>query len=273
MTEDDAKRIAADVVAEMLNDPRTAETLTLVCHDLWFTECGEPVPVYGAESAAGYGAYSCEYWPTMAAEKLVEECERIYDGQVLTRKAGGKVAERMRLKDLPAEFNDKYRAEIIGLMRELAIRHLFTNLRAKLNMALWLNYEEAKAIAGGVLGLMLSRALESSYGAADVDGREVLRDLVNECADKERRHLKESFSALPGVIAEGRRGRRKGPQTITTDVVRGILRGKPRASAATVARFFDREESAVKRWAKGAGWKNWKAAKAALLKEIKTGHK
>jgi hypothetical protein len=67
--------------------------------------------------------------------------------------------------------------------------------------------------------------------------------------------------------------KKPGPKLPTDSDIQNALRTAVAAdgslSAATVARFLDRDESAVTRWAKNSKWKTWLTAKKAILAQIK----
>src|SRR5437660_1256964 len=48
-------------------------------HEIYELDGGELVPVYGAESQEGYGAFLCEYMPLATIKKLIKDCEEIFD--------------------------------------------------------------------------------------------------------------------------------------------------------------------------------------------------
>lgn len=269
LTDKERRRLAAETIAEMVEDPKMASVLARVCEDFSFMENGEPEPVYGATSEDGYGSYSCDYWPMAAVEKLTEECERMYDEFTIRRTEGGAVAETRRLDELPKSFNDKYRPEILGWMRKMAVNNLFVNMRSRLNFALWLNFEESKLVAQGLLASTMASLLARLYeDEPRADARASIAELVGKVTEEEKRHLMQIHARLPRVTLEGRRG----PKAVTDAGVRRALRALGAdASKAKVAAHLGREESAVKRWLSGSKWKTWAEAKRGLLERRPTG--
>jgi hypothetical protein len=269
LSDEDKERLAKEAIAEMLNNPQAAQTLALYCHGFSFTDDGEPEPSYGATSTDGYGSYLCDYWPMAAVVKLVGECERMYDECLLSRKADSRsgVVETLRLKDAPQSFHDKNRAWIISRMLEISVHNLFTNMRHKLNAALWLNFEESKIAAEGTLGTLASLALARTH-KTNVDARARIARLSNDLAKEERRHLKAMLSGLPRVLTEDRRGPKP---RVTTERVRELLAEHGKVSKDKAAELLDCAPRTITDWATSTEWKTWTAARAALLGELKTG--
>lgn len=262
LNEDAKKKLATEILEEVLSDPQARGTLNKVLHDLLATDEGEPVPVYGATSTERYGSFLCEFMPQAAAERMIEECEHIFDEQEVSSEGG----ERLKITESRTVRENHER--IIREMAKLAVFTLLTNARAKLTAALWLNFEESVTTARATLVSMIAELLRLSSIDATADVRDEVTRLTKLAAEEEKKHVTRLLKSHRRLVVEGRRGPKP---KVTTYRVRALLAEHGRIPAERMAELLSCDVTAVKDWARSTEWGTWRAARAALLTQVKKG--
>jgi hypothetical protein len=211
----------------------------------------------GDKFALGRGAFT--YYPLPAIEEAAEEIARVFDSLVVHETGQTGVG---RLGDFaPAEWRQWTIVTMVHSFAIVYVGHLFGSLLDALRGAY---LDAAEYIQLGLRSILADSFERYELQLEKPDTIAVRKRLINEATQRHRARLDDLLKTWKR-IAPHPVGRPKGSR-VTTEKVRDILRRHGRVSAATVAGFLDREESAVTRWAKGTKWKTWSVARDALLK-------
>ncbi len=178
-----------------------------VLHDVLETDSGEPVPRYGATSEEGYGSFLCEYMPVKAVEKIVEECERIFD------KATAAVYLKDEARHIQVHLADRLntasvRSKIIAQMAWVATYNLILRMRERLCNVLQESLEDSLITGETALySLVNKHVLNAGATNAKIDPRIDIAKLARESGIRRRTNLARTLSFLPYVQVPTGKGR------------------------------------------------------------------
>lgn len=159
--------------------------------------------VYGNHSTKGYGSFLCHYLPLKAIEKILMECERMYD-EVKFRSDDGSLSS---LADQGQDFREK----IIKEIAEFATQVFIWGMRAELIEAIEDHLDDALFMAEAAMVNDLGEArVGSHHFLHHINARAIVDEVVTRAATKKRKHIVGLLGAFPKIIAEKKRGRLPG---------------------------------------------------------------
>lgn len=168
---------------------------------------GEPCLVYGAQSTKGYGGFLCQYLPIKAVEKIIAECERMFD-----------LAEFDYVDEVedgesrpPLDKGEEVREKIIREMAELATQVFLWGMRSTLVEAIKDHFRDAMFMAQATLVNDMGEFLGGGkVSLQSVNARGMIDDLVTRAANRKREYYVGLLGAFPKIIAEKKPGRLRG---------------------------------------------------------------
>ncbi len=202
MTDAEVDALAKEVIATIIDELRGWDKSPL--HEVRETSDGELVPVYGAMSEEGYGAFLCEFMPLGAVKRIITECEGIFDRftvEIVDTKTG-----ESRQKRIHDGHEPESRSHSIRMMAECATLHMIGTFKSRLKDLLVEGMEDSKLIAESTLSAVVGNALLGVPGKSIGDVRLEIDNAAKRVAEKKRTHLVNHVKQLPHILAE-REGR------------------------------------------------------------------
>jgi len=202
MTDTEIDALAREILTRIVEDQNIAPLFV----EVLVTEGGEPIPVYGAMSQEGYGAFRCEYMPLGAIKKIISECETIFDEFTIegTEKQTGVTLEKKISDSISAET----RAVGIRVMAESAAFHMISSFKSRLRELLKEAVEDGAVVANAVVAAVVGQRLRAlKIGDFTADARIDIQKAAEQSAAKRRALIADSIKRLPHVMTERGRGR------------------------------------------------------------------
>jgi hypothetical protein len=173
-------------------------------HEIRATDDGELVPVYGAESPEGLGAFLCEFMPLATIKTIIRSCELSFDTFVIIltdADTGEKHSRSMSENMEPAA-----RREAIEHMARMTSVHLIAFMRSRLSECVEEAVNDCGIISQAILAAVFSEGLIKAGVPATADAREEIEKAAARAANRRRERLLEHIQGLPHLITTTRRG-------------------------------------------------------------------
>jgi hypothetical protein len=162
---------------------------------------GVPIAVYANRSTEGFGDFICQYWPLGSVEKIIADCEKIFDNTSIE-------IEGSRLNFSEAEWEPGARERAIRDMTAFATQVFLLGIRSLICDAIEEGLADSLFLAQAAL--INDTAVDNDLpevAQCTSDGRPVLDQIVKRVAKRKRELLVGLLGALPRIITKGRVGR------------------------------------------------------------------
>lgn len=164
------------------------------------TDSGDTVFLYSSDG--DYKYWICEFVPIYEVEKIIKECERLYDEAAASYKVSKGVA-------LDTKWQEYSRKTGIQTMAVIATRRLLIGIRTKLCEAFEDNLEESMLMATAAFRGRLKMFFEGDFSETrePVDARKDIDEIVDKISKRKREHLIGLLSNVPELrVPKGRGG-------------------------------------------------------------------
>jgi hypothetical protein len=210
-----ARKIIDGVVEDLTKE--TAERRLL--YNSYETEDGELCLVFEGYSTYGYGGVLCHYLPSKMVEKILAECESIFDRLSITETdPSSKETTVHHLANL--EEIQGHRETFVEEIAYVATWQLLLGFPLRLSWVLEENFEESLLFAEK---FQYNKLAETIYGEGltltGVDSVPAIKASMKKAAERRREHLTKLLAAMPELVINCQGSRHRRHKKLTTSWV------------------------------------------------------
>ena len=173
-------------------------------YEIRVTETGELVPVYGAESPEGLGAFLCEFMPLATIKTIIRSSELTLDTFVVVW-TDAKTGERhpRRITEVLSKTSQRRSVEFLARWTSV---HLIAFMQQRLIECIEETMHECGIITESLMAAALAEGLIKTGLPATADARGEIEKAAERTANRTRERLLKHIQGLPHLITKTRRG-------------------------------------------------------------------
>jgi hypothetical protein len=214
MRDDEARRaLAIELLRELFTEWEAEGKPWQLFHAVSLAEDAPPIAVYANTSDKGFGSFICKYWLLDPVEKIIANCEHIFDNLTLTAQVKDNPEQTEVINFREEEREPGFREKTVRDMANFATRSFVLSIRSQIVDAIADSFEDSVFLAQSALANDIAESHDAStdaHVALTADSRPLIDQIANKAAKRKRELLVGLLGALPRIITKGRTGRPPG---------------------------------------------------------------